>query len=237
MSGNSSTSDPPYGGADNLEVLTEAHVYNAFIRSLIRQFAPSRRPITVLDFGAGAGTFADTLRGEDTTVICVEPDERLRQRIVASGHLVARIEDVADNSVDYAYSLNVLEHIDDDVQAIRTLASKIKPDGSILVYVPAFEILWSSMDDKVGHCRRYTAKRLRMVMEAGGFRVKSLMYADSFGFFATLAYKLIGSSKGNINVRTVIIFDRVFFPLGRLLDISFAERIFGKNVYCHAEKL
>src|SRR5689334_21663708 len=99
---------------------------------------------------------------------------------------------------------------------------KLKKGGRLLVYVPAFQILFSSMDRKVGHVRRYTRQDLAEKVTAAGFRVVDNSYVDSIGFFVTLLYKLIGSDSGDINRKALIIYDRVLFPLSRLLD-----RVFG----------
>lgn len=68
-----------------------------------------------------------------------------------------------------------------------------------------------------------------------GLRVTTARYADSLGFFATLAYKAVGSGRGDIDRRSVVIFDRFIFPLNRLCDFVLS-RILGKNVYVVATK-
>ena len=94
-------------------------------------------------------------------VHCIEPDKRHASSLANAGLPVATtLEEIKDCSCDYIYSLNVLEHIEDDVMALRQWYQKLKPGGRILVYVPAFQLLYSSMDRKVGHFRRYTRRAL-----------------------------------------------------------------------------
>jgi len=216
-----------YSGRDNLEAMKQATRYNRFLLDLIRGNATGAR---VLDHGAGAGTFAIPINQGELSVLCMEPDEQLRQALVAAGlDAVASLEDVPDSSVDYVYTLNVLEHIQDDQDAIANLFRCLKPGGRLLVYVPAFQLLYSSMDDHVGHFRRYRRGTLVTSLRQAGFEVDRARYVDSLGFFATLVYKLIGNRSGTVSPGSVAFYDSLIFPLSRLLDVlSFGA--FGKNL-------
>ena len=176
------------------------------------------------------GTFALALAAEGLDVSCVEPDPR-QSRVIAEGGLsvVATADELPDASLDYIYSLNVLEHIDDDSAAATTWVRKLKPGGRMLIYVPAFQVLFSSLDRLVEHRRRYRRGTLADVMQSAGLRVDRVRYADSAGFFATLAFKAIGNDRGTINRRALVMFDRYAFPLGRIADRAL-DRIVGKNV-------
>jgi hypothetical protein len=63
-----------------------------------------------------------------------------------------------------------------------------------------------------------------------GFEIERAEYADSLGFFVTLLYKVIGSRAGDISSGSVRFYDRVVFPLSRLLDRVGLSRLFGKNL-------
>ena len=122
------------------------------------------------------------------------------------------MDDIADGSIHYVYTLNVLEHIHDDVAILVKLHAKLRPGGSLFVYVPAFHLLWSSMDDKVGHLRRYTRGSLKGAVKAAGFAVGHCRYADSAGYFATLMFKVVGNRHGEINRKALVAFDRWGVP-------------------------
>ncbi|MEP7061396.1 MAG: class I SAM-dependent methyltransferase [Betaproteobacteria bacterium] len=217
-----------YTGTENLEIMAEAVNYNRYLLSLIRASAqPGDR---IADIGAGIGTFARALAAEGLDVTCVEPDAR-QLRVIADAGLPAvdAVESLADASFDFIYSLNVLEHIDDDRAAAATWVSKLKPGGRMLVYVPAFQVLFSSLDRRVEHRRRYRRRMLADVMRSAGLRVDRVRYADSAGFFATLVFKAIGNDHGTINRQALVMFDRFAFPLGRVADLAL-DRIVGKNV-------
>jgi SAM-dependent methyltransferase len=223
-----------YEGAENLEVMASAVNYNQFLTQLILSRAkPGDR---MLDFGAGIGTFANRVREAGYSVTCVEPDIAQADRVARSGiPVVGQLDQIVDHSVDYIYTLNVLEHIEDDVAALRELGQKLSPGGRILIYVPAFKILFSSMDRRVGHHRRYTLPGLRTAVEAAGLSVEQGRYADCLGFFATLVYKFFGDDSGQIDERALVAYDRIAFPLSRLADIVFG-RFFGKNVFLVATR-
>jgi SAM-dependent methyltransferase len=225
--GNPSTATA-YTGTENLEVMREAENYNRFLLDLIARHAAGAR--SVLDFGAGSGTFAIPCARRGWAITAVEPDHALRAVLAANAvHAVQDVGSLPDRSFDYAYTLNVLEHIERDVEALRALRTKLVPGGRLLVYVPAFPVLMTSMDAKVGHVRRYTRKTLVASVAAAGFHVESVRHADSLGFFATLAFKLVDNGRGEVNRRALRLYDRVAFPMSRALDLV-ADRLLGKNL-------
>lgn len=230
--------DKDYAGMANLEVMREAVFYNRFLRHLVHSHCPDlHSEDRVMDFGAGIGTFSDILDLPRQNMLCVESDPRQRAILAGNGFQTAALDDIAVSSLAYAYSLNVLEHIPDDRDILGTLASKLKPGGRLFIYVPAFHILWSPMDDLVGHVRRYRRDELARKIGDAGLRIVRSEYADSAGFFATLLFKALNrSSAGVISPTALVAFDRFAFPVGRLLDWLGLRWILGKNVWVIAEK-
>ena len=227
------SSETTYSGRDNLEAMKMATRYNDFLIDLIRKNAVGD---LALDHGAGAGTFAKPVSEGDINVLCMEPDDTLRAELSDSGlDVAASLEEIPDGSVDYAYTLNVLEHIEDDRKAIADLYRCLKPGGRILVYVPAFQILFSQMDDHVGHFRRYRRKPLIQVLRSVGFDVSQGRYVDSLGFLATLVYKLVGDRSGSVSPGSVAFYDSLIFPLSRVIDFL-SVGSFGKNLAIVATK-
>jgi SAM-dependent methyltransferase len=213
--------------------MKKATGYNNFLIGLIRKYSVGKK---TLDHGAGAGTFAMPIANGDMSVICMEPDSNLRAGLAQSGlEVAASLDDIAASSVDYAYSLNVLEHIKEDRRAILDLYRCLKPGGRFLVYVPAFQILYSQMDRHVGHFRRYRRKPLIHVLQTAGFEVSTAYYVDSLGFLATLVYKLVGSRSGSVSPASVALYDSLIFPLSRIIDFL-SVGSFGKNLVIVATK-
>lgn len=230
------TSSPPtpYTGVENLEVMREAENYNRYLQSLVElQAAGATR---VIDFGAGSGTFAIPCVAAGFDLTAVEPDEHLRAMLTAARiRAVADVAALPDEAFQFAYTLNVLEHIEDDVEALRALRAKLVPRGRLLVYVPAFPLLTTSMDAKVRHIRRYTRATLRASLAAAGFEILEMRYADSLGFVATLMFKAVDNGRGDVNRRLLKLYDRLAFPVSRALD-ALTHRWFGKNLVALAAK-
>jgi putative flippase GtrA/SAM-dependent methyltransferase len=216
-----------YSGLENLEAMENAHNYNAHLRGLVERHAVAGRR---LDFGAGSGTFAKAIAAAGHDLVCVEPDQTLRAELTEAGlDAVAALDAVPRGSIDYVYTLNVLEHVEDDVGALVGLNAALVPGGRLLIYVPAFELLYSAMDRRVGHFRRYRKQMLAEKLAKAGFIVRRARYVDSLGFLASLVYKAVGDDSGVVSARSVGFYDRWLFPLSRAADLLLG-RFVGKNL-------
>jgi SAM-dependent methyltransferase len=215
-----------YEGKDNLEAMESAHNYHAFLVSMILAHADPSKP--QLDFGAGTGTHARRLRDRGLVVKCVEPDHELASQLRLAGFDVAARPLEFGEAFASIYSLNVLEHIEDDDSALRDLFTVLHPGGRLVLYVPAFSLLFSEMDRRVGHFRRYRARMLRGQVEAAGFRVVECRYVDSLGFVAAFVYRML-ERDGNLSERSISLYDRWVFPASRILDRA-VSKWWGKNL-------
>jgi SAM-dependent methyltransferase len=223
----------PYSGVDILEALESAHNYNGYLTRLIRESTEAK---DLIDFGAGIGTISKRLRMAGYHVKCIEPDPLQRQRLKEQGFdTLENITSVPDDSVSFIFSLNVLEHIDHDSVAIREIRQKLRPGGALLIYVPAFECLWTSFDEKLCHYRRYTKTSLRRLVEQEGFAIESVRYADCLGFIAALVFRLLNRNASALTATSISFYDRWLFAPSRALDRLF-DRWFGKNVYVLCRK-
>lgn len=223
-----------YSGRDNLDVMVEARCYNRYLTKLILNWLGHKGPL--VDFGAGSGTFAVEVARAGLDVSCIETDPVLAATLRSKGLQVeSELESYPDGSLAGLYSLNVLEHIEEDDTVLALWHRKLAPGGRLLVYVPAFQVLFSSMDRKVGHHRRYRKGPLKQQLAAAGFDIENIRYADSLGFVAALAYRTIDSGRGEINPATLRLYDRWVFPISKLLD-KFLGRWIGKNVFAYATK-
>lgn len=218
-----------YSGSGSLEIMSAAENYNTYLLHLVCAYA--KPTDSILDFGAGIGTFSIPLKKKGFDISAVETDLNQLKRVSESGITsFSSIEKTHNETYDYIFSLNVLEHIEDDVSLLKMCRDKIKPGGRLLIYVPAFQILYSSMDKNVGHFRRYTRAELLGKVNSAGFHVIKNEYVDCIGFFASLLFKFFGNDDGSINKKALIVYDRYFFPLSRAADMFF-NRFFGKNVF------
>jgi hypothetical protein len=221
-----------YTGTDLLETLACAKRYNRFLADQVVSAGDGVN--TMVDFGAGSGTIARILTGRGCAVQCVEADAGLAQGLRESGFEVSGTVSEL-RPFPYLYSLNVLEHIEDDQGALVAIHARLLPGGRVYFYVPAFMVLYSSMDRQVGHHRRYRLKPLRAQFEAAGFVVDDARYADSLGFLAALLFKWLGNDRGEVSEWSVRFYDRFIFPCSRLLDLL-TGHWFGKNVMIQAHR-
>jgi SAM-dependent methyltransferase len=203
--------------------------YNTWIVStFVRQYT-ALRATSVLDFGAGTGSLCVLFRKmTGVTPATMEIDGQQREILRSRGFdPVATIDDIGGR-YDLIYTSNVLEHIEDDVDALKHLREKLALDGRIAIFVPAFNAIWTTLDDKVGHHRRYTKTTLRASLEAAGYAVEEMRYCDSIGFLLAALFKVIGSKSGEPSVFSLTVFDRLLWPVSRIVDA--VNPFFGKNV-------
>lgn len=225
-----------YRGKKLLQTMKKAKNYNNFVVSLILK-SMGRKDLKTLDFGAGYGYFAELLRKKGVCNInCVEIDEELGEHCKSLDFVVFDdLKKIDDDSFDFIYTLNVLEHIEDDKAALLLLKNKLEKGGKLFIYVPAFNILYSSFDKQIGHFRRYRKEDLVPFLKENGFEVSQAKYVDCVGFVLAFIYKFINKNDGEINSLGLIIFDRILFPFGKILDKLFFGYFFGKNLIVEAK--
>ncbi|HEX8425815.1 class I SAM-dependent methyltransferase [Hymenobacter sp.] len=94
-------------------------------------------------------------------------------------------------SFDLVVASDVLEHIEDEAQALREWARVLRPGGRLLIFVPAFQFLWGKHDIINQHFRRYTANQLATAMQAAGLEVSRGSYWNVSLFFPTAVVRLL----------------------------------------------
>ena len=229
ITGSGTETETHYEGADNLRAMRSAVHYQAWLTRHVTRTVHAAHAARVVDFGAGLGDYARPV-SRLAAVTCVEPDASLRDGLEREGFATtANIADLPAGAFDLVYSLNVLEHIRRDVEALRQVRRVLAPGGSLLLYVPAFACLYSAMDAKVGHYRRYRYRGLAARVQQAGLQVISGRYADSLGFLAALAYR-VARGDGTLSPASVAAYDRFVFPVSRVLD-TVLHPFFGKNLW------
>lgn len=145
---------------------------------------------SILDAGCGTGGNLAML-SRHGRVHAMELDDQARQIANAKGIarvLSGRLPDEVpypQGQFDLIALLDVLEHVEDDRNTVRALASLLKPGGYLLISVPAFPFLWSAHDEVHHHKRRYVAGGLRSLLDNAGLEVT---YAS---YFNTVLFPLI----------------------------------------------
>ncbi len=96
---------------------------------------------------------------------------------------------------DLIIASDVLEHFRNDYSAAKEWARVLKPSGKLIIFVPAFEILWSNHDVEAHHFRRYSSKAFRKVLENSGFKIEKFGYWNFAIFLPLLILRIIKNSK------------------------------------------
>ncbi len=221
-----------YEGSDLLRLGEQLKNYNAATADLIvEHIGPGDR---VLDFGAGFGTLTKAVAARTKQPQCVEPDRQQRERLIRDGfHCFDSIESVESHAYDVVYSSNVLEHIEDDVRALKEIHRVLTPGGKVVLYLPAFQSLYTALDRAIGHYRRYDIKMIETRLREAGFETKQSFYVDVLGYPVSKLFKAISDDVSTVNTRTIRIYDSVVFPISRLIE-KFVRPPFGKNVLAFA---
>jgi 2-polyprenyl-3-methyl-5-hydroxy-6-metoxy-1,4-benzoquinol methylase len=117
-----------YSGRETLTDLTKAKNYNDHLAQKIQ--AHYEIDSTVLDFGAGNGHFLSLLQSKPARFLAIEPDQKLQAEI--EGKSVAEVlnpNELEQSSVNFIYTLNVLEHIEQDTQTLKSFHRWLEKGG------------------------------------------------------------------------------------------------------------
>ena len=157
-------------------------VLGAVVDAALRSGAPSGG--LALDFGCGTGANLSVVGrcggavGVDFSSLALRYSrERGGYRALAQGDGTAL--PFADATFDWAFALDILEHLDEDGRAARELHRVLRPGGRLLITVPAFPALWGTQDDVSHHRRRYTRPTLLALVRGAGFDVERHTFINS----------------------------------------------------------
>ena len=155
----------------------------------------------VLEIGCGTGHNLPMLaRFGDVDAIEIDPaargfaSERLGKPVGDAP--LPELTGVDRGSYDLVAVLDVVEHIEDDVAALRAMRGCLKPGGKILITVPAHAWMWSAHDVVNHHHRRYSKSTLRQAIESAGLRPRKLGYFNSLLFPLAAAARVAGKLTG-----------------------------------------
>lgn len=190
---------------DRMAELDEVHWWYRARRRILEQLILRKiqmpKDARILEIGCGTGHNVLMLQrfGE---VDAVEIDSAARE--IASKRLGRPVIDVPlpnlpgveDGRYDLVAILDVLEHVSEDEEALRSIARKLRPGGKILITVPAHPWMWSAHDVVNHHQRRYTKKALKRVVAESGLKLDMLSYFNSLLFPLAAAARLAGRVTG-----------------------------------------
>ncbi len=171
------------------------------LSSLIARRAHLPRNARILEIGCGTGhNFA--MLGAFGHVDALEIDEAARK--IASAVLgrevgaaaLPELTGVEDEAYDLIALLDVLEHVEADEATLMNMHKKLKPNGKILVTVPANKWMWSAHDVLNHHYRRYTRTSLQELATKAGLKTEMMSYFNTVLFPLAAAFRIIGKITG-----------------------------------------
>ena len=223
--------------AATLRTLEGATNYRSWLGALLTPHLEE----PILEIGAGHGTYTELLADVGDLTVC-EPSERavavLRERFASRPEIgiVHGELDRATNGQKFGsmVMINVLEHIEDDDEALRQVASGLRPGGTVAIFTPAFELLYSGFDAAAGHHRRYRLPELRAKVLRAGFTIREARYVNSVGFFAwLLTARALGLTP--TSSRLALTYDRYTVPVVRAAEARVVPP-FGQSCLVIAER-
>ncbi len=210
-------------GSHVLGRMARAPRFSAWMADVIRPWCGTR----VLEIGSGMGAVTRRLTPRKRYVASeVNPLHlhTLRALQADRPYLDAQLCDVSDlatfprleEGFDTVIALNVIEHVDDDVEALRNVRAVLAPGGRAIVLVPRGEDLFGSLDEVLGHKRRYSETSLREAAAQAGFEVKEIV---GFNRVGTPAWWLNGKllRRRSFGLFQVMLLNALT-PLFRLVD-------------------
>jgi SAM-dependent methyltransferase len=140
------------------------------------------------------------------------------------------IFDPPQRSASCLVAFNVLEHIEDDVAALRAAHRLLRPGGDVVMFVPAFNMAMSRFDRAVGHLRRYRIGTLRATYAAAGLQVERMHYVNAPGLLAWfVGMRLLKMTPWD--GPTVRAWDRAVVPAARWMEkrlrLPFGQSVFA----------
>lgn len=225
-------------GHSTLETMSFAKWYNTWIFDLITPYLGK----TTLEVGSGIGNFLPYLERVSRVVATdINPSYlkqlekiKLKMTRVGYGDLEKKTFFFGKETFNSLVCLNVLEHINPDLLALRNASKLLKKEGYLVLLVPAHKELFSDFDKGLGHFRRYSISELDKKLTKSGFESVKINYLNWWGAVGWLFFMKI-LKRPNIPPLSVRIFD-IFGKLF-LLPERFIKLPFGLSVIAIAKRL
>jgi len=232
-------------GMETLDVISAAHNFNRWMYDTIRPYCKG----DILEIGSGIGNISSFFIDQGSSIHLSDIREvyceRLKKEFSSHpGLLGIDVMDITAPDFENAYPhlqgrfdtvfiLNVVEHIEDDQQAITNCRKLLKPGGQLIVLVPAFQSLYNGFDVVLEHYRRYNKQGLTTLLEKSDFDIVHRQY---FNLAGILGWFISGKLEKNktIPLGEIRLYD-FFVPLFRLVDRLFF-RSFGLSVVAVGRK-
>lgn len=222
---------------DNLESVDK---YFSWVYDVIKPFTGQR----ILDIGCARGNITDFVKGRELVIgIDVLEDfvNDYKNRFKNFKNISAfkcniekdNAEFLLNKDIDTIICLNVLEHIENDMQALKNMHRILKTGGKLIIQVPAFACLYGTLDAADIHFRRYGKKEIISRITAAGFKIKKVFYFNIAGIIGWFISGKILKDK-HFKKDRGILFNSII-PFLRFIEKAIKPPI-GLSIFVAAEK-
>ena len=225
---------------ENMETLSSMNNYYKWLTSTIRPYVGKK----VLDVGCANGNLSQFFLDREVVGMDISPEylkminERFKNAKSFKTHLIdagdsKQMSQLKKYKFDTAITMNVFEHIKDDVSAFRNVFDVLKPGARFIVIVPAMRQLYAILDYEGGHFRRYNRKDLTEKLKLAGFKTVRSRYINvpgAVGWY--INYTLL---KKRLFAKGTFALYNKLVPLFKLTE-SIIKFPFGMSVIAIAQK-
>ncbi len=219
-----------------LENFDKATIWRKYIYSLIKKYINSN----VLEVGAGIGSFTKNYQKKIENIVLSETDKSNYSLLIEKFKnnknikVINSFTNKIENNFKTILYLNVLEHIEKDIEEINDALQKLDKGGHLIILVPAHNKLYSKFDKAIGHIKRYDISFFKS-LKLENSKIIDLYYLDSLGYFLYFLNNIFFKEETYPSKFKIFIWDKLFTPFSVILD-KILNYKFGKNVMCILEK-
>lgn len=183
-------------GEETLAVISQAGAFNRWMYTTIAPWCQGK----LLEIGSGVGNLSQFFLAKEQFIhltdlragYCAQLEEQFGEHPHCLG--VSQVDLVAPDfetryadllgQFDSVFALNVVEHIEDDLLALANARLLLRQGGRLVILVPAYQWLYTKIDQGLGHYRRYTVPTLSQAMTQAGLTVVHQQYFNAMGILA-----------------------------------------------------
>jgi SAM-dependent methyltransferase len=173
-------------------------------KSILSLLKNANKKEKILDIGCAGGPLLNELKNQgfenaSGADFSAEAVAKCKQRGLQAYQMDAHNLEFEPNSFDLLIASDSLEHLEFDEKALKNWHSVLKPGGKLMVFVPAYMLLWSEHDVVNHHFRRYTKTELKNKLQQAGFTVKRSGYWNFAILFPTTLFRVLQRVKNKIS--------------------------------------
>lgn len=213
-------------GAEILESVTAAPLFNKWMYDTIVRYCKGN----ILEIGSGTGNISEFFIKDKKAInlsdVRKEYCDILKNKFPSHQGKIFLMDLVKENfdteyashigTFDTVFALNVIEHIKDNKRALSNCSKLLKPGGTIIILVPAYEWLYNILDEELYHYQRYTKSTLEGVLTKSSFQIEKSFYFNFVGmagwFYAGKILKERTLTKNKMSLYNKLV------PINKLLD-------------------